>query len=142
QGAVDPRTSWPGLLVWCRTTLASDFAERIFPGQPTVCELQDVDPALASIAAVGQPHVLGPLGESPIADDHYRAGVLPEDLIAAEHGFEASTDRIAASERRVRFGTDGSAIDAVVGHECHQAVEVALRPGIRKALPRLPIRGG
>src|SRR5438552_18261580 len=27
------------------TTLASDLAERVFPGQPTVCELQDVDPA-------------------------------------------------------------------------------------------------
>src|SRR5258708_17987646 len=42
------------------TTLASDLAERVFPGQPTVGELQDVDPALASIAPVGQPHVAGP----------------------------------------------------------------------------------
>src|SRR5438132_10914400 len=41
-------------------TLASDLAERVFPGQPAVCELQDVDPALASIAPVGQPHVVSP----------------------------------------------------------------------------------
>jgi hypothetical protein len=111
--------------------------------ESTTCErLQDVDPALASIAPVGQPHVVGPLGESVIANDKHRAGVLAEHLIVAQHVFEASPDLIATSERRARFGTDGSAVDDVVGHECHRAVDVALAPGLRKALPRLPILGG
>src|SRR5437764_6782724 len=123
------------------TTLASDLAERVFPGQPTVCEFQDVDPTLASIAPVGQPHLVGPLGESVIANDHHRAGALAEHLIVEQHVVVAPPDRIAASERRARFGTDGSAVEDVVGHECHQAVDVALGPRLRKALPRLPILG-
>ena len=73
------------LLFKSRQRLASDLAERVFPGQPTVCELQDVDPALASIAPVGQPHVVGPLGESAIANDNHRAGVLAEHPIVAQH---------------------------------------------------------
>src|SRR5438874_10129431 len=124
------------------TTLASDLAERVFPRQATVCELQDIDSALVSIAPVSQPHIVGPLGESVIANDHHWAGVLTEHLIVAQHLVEASPDLIAASERRARFGTDGSAVDDVVGHECHQAIDVALGPGLRKALPRLPILGG
>ena len=68
--------------------------------------------------------------------------MLAEHLIVAQHVVEASPDLIAASERRARFGTHGSAVDDVVGHECHQAIDVALGPGLRKALPRLPILGG
>src|SRR5207302_9310424 len=112
------------------------------PSQPTASERHSVDPALAPIAPVGQPHLVSPLAESVIANDNQRAGVLAEHLIVAQHVFEASPDLIAASERRARFGTDGSAVDDVVGHECHQAVYVARGPGLRKALPRLPILGG
>src|SRR5439155_25508972 len=92
--ACESGTRAGGTLSVCTTvrfiSLASDLPERVFPGQPTVCELQDVDPALASIAPVGQPHVVGPLGESVIANDHHPAGVLAEHVIVAQHVSEAS----------------------------------------------------